>query len=329
MEFELVISQISKLIMLIGVGVFARKKGILNDDSTHVLSRIMLNITLPILTFFSITSYRLPKGILKEGAFIVGLALAVILVSFFVGKLLGHVLNLPDVRKNVYAAQLMIGNTVFLAFPLMQTLFGEIGLIYAIIYYLVSLTFIWTLGVYLFNKHEIKNFNQIIHSLINPCTVAFLLGLGALILRIDMLIEKSTLFGDGYTFLYETLYPLGNTTMSLSMLFIGSIIGKMELKKMVTIFRDKSILIFTITKMILIPLLFLFFLRIVGDQFSQVAKAVIFIETLMPASTITVAIAKENKSDYQYAMEIAIVTTIVCILTIPLLLWAYEFIAVL
>ncbi|PKM54604.1 MAG: hypothetical protein CVV00_07450 [Firmicutes bacterium HGW-Firmicutes-5] len=324
MELQIIINQISKLILLVLVGVYARKLKIIPEEGIAILSKLLINITLPILTFFSITSYKLPDDIFRDGFFIICMAVFIQLFSLFAGKIIAKILKLGRVKKNVYAAQLMIGNTVYLAFPLMTELFGRIGLIYAIIYYLVSLTFIWTIGVYLFNKDEMKNVRQIFKSLINPCTIAFALGIIALILRIDIAMEKWDLFNRSYQFMYDTFYPLGNTTMSLSMVFIGLIIGQMKFKQIVGIFKDRSVQLLVLVKLILIPSFFLIVLIFAREFATEIAIAVIFIETLMPASTVTVAIAKENGSDYTYAMEIAIATTVICLITIPVMLRLYQ-----
>ncbi|PKM67392.1 MAG: hypothetical protein CVU95_06685 [Firmicutes bacterium HGW-Firmicutes-2] len=324
MELQIIIIQISKLILLVLVGVYARKLKIIPEEGIAILSKLLIHITLPILTFFSITSYKLPENIFRDGFFIICMGVIIQLFSLFTGKIIAKKLKLDRVKKNVYAAQLMIGNTVYLAFPLMTDLFGNIGLIYAIVYYLVSLTFIWTIGVYLFNKDEMKNIRHIFKSLVNPCTIAFALGVIALILRIDIAMDKWVLFRNTYQFMYDTFYPLGNTTMSLSMVFIGLIIGQMEFKQILGIFKDRSVQILVLVKLIVIPGFFLLVLLFAKEIASEIAIAVIFIETLMPASTVTVAIAKENGSDYTYAMEIAIATTIICLITIPVMLRLYQ-----
>ncbi len=136
----------------------------------------------------------------------------------------------------------------------MTAFYSETGLIYAIVYYLISLSFIWTLGVYLFNKHQIKNIKQVFGSLVNPCTIAFVLGILALILRIDKAIENIGWFGTTYNYLYETLYPLGSSTMSISMVFIGLIIGQMKLGDILRIFSSKQMLTLVGIKMVVIPL---------------------------------------------------------------------------
>lgn len=319
-------TQLSKLVLLVLVGVLAKKLNIIPKQGTAVLSKLLIYITLPILTFFSITSYRLPSNILSDGLYIIGFAIVLHLLSVTAGRFLARKFKLPEVKKNVYSAQIMIGNTVYLAFPLMTAFYGETGLIYAIVYYLVSLTFIWTLGVYLFNKHQIKHIGQVLRSLINPCTISFLLGVTALLLRIDVWMDMMPWFAATYDFLYDTLYPLGSTTMSISMFFIGLIIGQMKLRDIMKIFYDKSMVVLVVTKMILLPLVVGGLAYLTKNFASSIAFGVVLIETLMPASTITVAIASENGSDYQYAMEIAIATTVVSALTIPLMLGVFEMI---
>ncbi len=316
--------QILKLVLLVVVGILIVKMKILPKEGMNVLSKLLINVTLPILTFFSITSFQLTGAILRDGAVIILFGIVIQVLNLLIGLGLAKKLKLDELRKNVYSAQFMIGNTVYLAFPLATALYGETGLIYAIIYYLISLLFIWTLGIYLFNKHQIKNIREIGKSLVNPCTIAFFLGIIALVLRIDTAMNKWPLFNATYTYIKEAIYPLGETTMSLSMVFIGLIIGQYSLRAVLSIFRNRSIVLLTLAKMILVPIVIMATSTVLSGIASQVAMSVIVIEALMPASTITVAIAKEHGSDYKFAMEIAILTTVVAVLTIPLLLQLYH-----
>lgn len=62
------------------------------------------------------------------------------------------------------------GNVVFMAFPLIQALYGAEGLLYAAIYELANDTCLWTLGVYQMKSIEEKekSFMGSIKNLVNP-----------------------------------------------------------------------------------------------------------------------------------------------------------------
>lgn len=111
------------------------------------------------------------------------------------------------------------------------------------------------------------------------------------------------------------------------MVFIGLIIGQMKLGDILRIFSSKQMLTLVGIKMVVIPLVIGGLVYVTKSLASSIAVGgVVLIETLMPASTITVAIARENGSDYQYAMEIAIATTVISVLSIPLMLGLFELI---
>lgn len=325
-QIKIIIEQIALLIIPIILGLIAKKTHILNDQATNNLSKLVVNITLPIMTFFALTQYNFPVFIWKDGIIIILFGIAIHMISFLFGQILSNRLKLDPKKANVFITQLMIGNTAFFAFPIMRSLFGEIGLLYAIIYYLVSIIFIWTLGVYLFNRHHLSNKKDIIKPLLNPCTIAIILGFIMKAINFDYLVNGSIVLANSYNLLYKALSPVGEMTFSLSMIFIGLILGDFSLKRFLAIFTQWPIIILVSIKLFIIPILFITLFYFYTFSLTTIASTVIVIETLMPASTITVAIAKEYDADYKYAMEIAVVTTVISIITIPLLLGLFQLI---
>ncbi|WP_105614695.1 AEC family transporter [Vallitalea okinawensis] len=323
-QVNIIIEQIGMLVLLTLIGMYAKKKKILPENASQTISKIIVNITLPILTVLSLTKYKFPSSIWTDGLAIIGFAIAIHLLAYSTGVLALTRLQLTAKKRNVFLAQLIIGNTVFLAFPLMQSLFGDTGLVYALIYYLVSSTFIWTLGVYLFNKHHISNKREIFKSLLNPCTIAFAIGILAIVLDIDSLMSSNPEVKGIYDYIYLTFSPVGDMTVALSMIFIGLTMANIDFKQLTKILKDKSIWILVGIKLLIIPFIMMGFLVLLPLEISLIAITVILLESAMPSSTITVAIASEYGADYQYALEIAVVTTVAAIISIPVIILIFN-----
>lgn len=323
-QVNIIIEQIGMLGLLTLIGLFAKKKKILPENASQTISKIIVNITLPILTVLSLTKYKFPSSIWADGLAIIGFAIAIHLLAYGIGILILKRLQLTDKKRNVFLAQLIIGNTVFLAFPLMKSLFGDTGLVYALIYYLVSSTFIWTLGVYLFNKHHISNKKDILKSLLNPCTIAFVIGIIAILLDIDSLMSSNPAVKGIYDYLYQTFSPVGDMTVALSMIFIGLTMANIDFKRLIKILKDKSIWSLVGVKLLVIPFIMMGILIFLPMEISLIAMTVILLESAMPSSTITVAIASEYGADYQYALEIAVVTTVAAIMSIPIIILVFN-----
>lgn len=319
-QVKIIIEQIGMLGLLTLIGLIAKKKRILPENASSTISKIIVNITLPILTLLSLTKYKFSDSIWGDGLAIIGFAVFIHLLSYGIGVIITKRLQLADKKTNVYKAQLMIANTVFLAFPLMKSLFGDTGLVYALIYYLVSSTFIWTLGVYLFNKHHVSNKKDIVKSLLNPCTVAFAIGLFAIFIDFDGLMNSIPEVKGAYDYLYQTFSPVGDMTVALSMIFIGLTMANIDFKRLVMILKDRSIWSLVVIKLLAIPFIIMFVLVYWPIKISLVAATVILLESAMPSSTITVAIASEYGADYEYALEIAVMTTVMAIISIPILI---------
>ncbi|MBK5210197.1 MAG: hypothetical protein JJE44_11955 [Flavobacteriaceae bacterium] len=121
---------------------------------------------------------------------------------------------------------------------------GGEALLYAALYQLVLNTVLWSYGVIQLNpENKQKGWGQL-KKLVNSNTIALSLGLiiMLLLLRFPPLLQKA--FGG-----------MGSTTLYLAMLYIGILLAQMKVKEVFKL----SIFSFSFNKLILSPIIFLFF----------------------------------------------------------------------
>lgn len=69
------------------------------------------------------------------------------LLALIVGKTAAKLLDVRQGRRGVFVTNFFIANTMFIGLPVNLALFGDESIPSVMLYYMVNLTFFWTLGV--------------------------------------------------------------------------------------------------------------------------------------------------------------------------------------
>jgi len=316
-----IIRQIIILVILALVGFISGKKKYLPNNAGIILSKLVVKVTLPSLIFTTLTGYKFSKQEIIDGCLVYIYGLIFIVFAYFVAKLISDRLKIDDAQKNIYRMLSIFGNIAYMGFPLLESLYGSRGLIYAIFFQLANDTLLWTLGIYLVNKQNAKSWRDNIKHLFNINTLAFAIGILAIIINFQGLISRYELLGKGYELLFEALNPLGKSTTYISMIFIGLILSNATIQGISDIFKKYSIFIFSFVKLLVIPIIAHIVLLFVGKNLDPLVVKVIVLELAMPGGTIVSALTAEYNSDYQYATEGVFISTLLSVITLPIMLF--------
>lgn len=322
-EIQIILNQILMLAVLGLIGYFAGKKGYLPENTGKILSRVVVKLTAPALIITTLANYSFTKAELINGALVFALGLTVMLFSLVIGHLCSKVFKLEGSTSNIFKMHFMFGNVIYLAFPLISAMYENEpkALIYAIFYSLANDALLWTLGIYLVNKHNKQSWKDNIKHLVNANTIAFGSGLLIILAKlafgeyIEMIPGINTVGG----FLYKTFHNLGEMTVCLSMLFIGLMLSEAKISGIKDLKKRVPTLVLSLFKLVIIPSAVLLLLSLTGNMLSPLVAAVIVLQIGMPCGTIVSALAAEYDSDYMLATENVFFTTILGIITMPML----------
>ncbi len=293
------------------VGAIAYKTKAINKDNTNGLVKVIIKITLPLLIFTTFAGTELTDKILINFPFIFSASIFVVLVLFLLSNLSAKILHLNIENKALHNVHTMFGNVVFLGFPLLDALFpGGEGLIYATFFQLGHDTLMWTWGIYILNKGSKNKSSKNWKHLINPTTIAFVLGVLFLLTNIKI-----------PNLLFIPLNKIGHTTIYLSMIYVGSVLAAVKLKSLITNFRSY---ILSFNKLLLGGLiLFGVFklLQIIGINVPQKAIIVSVLQTTMPCMIIISVLAQEMGLNSKQAVENIFVSSVLSIITLPFVFW--------
>lgn len=299
------------LYIMVIIGFSVRKMNILNRHANHVITQLLLYITLPALILYSLNK-KITKEILMEFAWLVVMSIFILSISVLLAAWLRRKADLLDNQKSVYESLIIFGNQGFIGFAIIYILMEEQGVIYVTLFNICYLILIWTYGIYLFTKKNGSNNWRLL--VLNPGILSTLVGL--MMFCIPYHWPKIFL---------NTFEVVGKMTIPLSMILIGSLLAEIEWKSLQMYSKNKYIWIAATCKLFIFPLfLLLFFLF--KAPYPLIIIAVL--TSAMPSASTTSIYAQKFEADANFASFGVLLTTLLCIITIPslyfLLQWLHN-----
>lgn len=296
--FQNMVSAQLILLIYLGVGMYCRKKGMIDDQTKKKLIDLILKITLPCMIFNSFNKPLTPDILKKTAlAFIVAFCIAVL--SWLLGKILYR--RYPQERKSILQYCTLVNNSGFLGMPMVSAVYGTDGLLYASIFIIPNRIMMWTAGLSLFTVSDFKS--KCKNILLNPCIITVFLGIARRMLNIPV-----------PAFIDKSVANIGAITSPLSMMIIGTMLVGISWKALF----EPSIFYLTFIRLIFLPLIALVLMRIM--RFDPLLTGVSLILTGMPAGSTSALLAAKYGADEDYASRCIITTTIISLITIPLLM---------
>jgi len=307
-----IFQQILILAVMTLLGVMAVKFKIIGDDSKKVIERIVFYITLPLLIVTKLASLEISHEILRNGFQVIIFTYFILLIQIIVGRITSNWFKLSGGQKTIHAMHTFLGNIVFLGFPLLDALYpGGEAILYAALYQLVMNTVLWTYGINQIAPNKNTSGIQNLSKLLNPNTIALLVGLLLMISKVRL-----------PEFLQISLGTTGKATLPLAMIYIGILLAKTRLKAMI---KKWDVIFLSINKLFLIPILLIVIFKVIvlftPVEINFIAIAVLILEASMPCMTILVILAKRYGADDLKAMENFFLSTILSVLSLPFIIY--------
>ncbi len=350
MEIGIILHQMLQFFIIMFLGYFLSKVKLVDHDFIKKLTKLLLNVTLPATIFSSVLeadSERDPGGVAQ--VFVIGVIVyaALPVISFVIVKLM----RLPGRDRGLYAFMMTYSNIGFMGFPLMDALFGQKAVFYAAIVNVLFNISVFTCGVVMMNVGRADNLTGIQEPENYEAGAPEHLSEGMQVqesgqpkMKKNRMRRKSGVKKSAAQFKLKNLlspgvsisvmsivvyfmnipFPqdiravvssVGGITTPLAMILIGATLATMELK---SIFSDWHVYFYSLVKQVFVPLLLWPVLKLcISDEF---ILSVIYILILMPVANTSVLFATEYGGDEKLAAKTVFITTVMSIVTVPLLL---------
>ena len=193
--------------------------------------------------------------------------------------------------------------------PLVQGVFGNEGVLYITTYLAVFSLFGWSHGVMLMrDAADVKGF---IKSLKNPTIIAAVIGLVCYLTEIRLPKIPA-----------DTLNFIASLNTPVSMFIAGATIAESNILKII---KNKSILWNNFLKLLAVPVIMMFVFRLFPVP-SEMEYSTVLIAVGCPSAALGTMLAIEYKKNAVYSAEIFAVSTLLSVITLPIVVVLSQYI---
>ncbi len=283
-------------------GVIVAKIGIIRDNNRQVVVRLLMDVAMPMMVLSAFNKPTTAEDI-RASFLVMLIALAGCVVTGLIGKVIWR--KEPENKRKVLMYASMFSNAGNAGLPILKLVFDDVGVFMGSMYLIPPRILQWTVGLGFFVRPQKGSWVR--NVLLNPMVVTIYIG--AVLMATGWQIPG--VFGSAIT-------NLGNMTAPLSMILIGATLSGMNLKMLL----DKSVLLVSALRLLIFPMLFAVGLKFLGTDLTTMNICVILLA--MPAASNTAAMAERYGGDYVFASACVSVTTLLSVLTVPLVTWLVQ-----
>lgn len=309
-EFLTVLTAVLPVFGIIGIGLGLRWRGWLTADADASLMRVTINLLLPSLIFDSVlgnAALRRPENLLLPP--LIGFVMVVVGIAV-AGAFARHAGLQTKPERRTFAFLAGLQNYGYLTIPLCIMLFdpGTTGVLF--VHNVGPETAMWTLGVALLSGSGLAiGWKKIFNAPLVALLLAVLLNLlGILITPPAPVIIAGKIF-------LTAVHWLGQSAIPLALLLIGAIVmdhlddvrgGRMA----------RVVTVAALVRLGVMPVLFMLLAKYLPC--SMELKRVLVLQGAMPGSVLPIVLAKHYGGDARTALQVALGTSLIGLVTIPL-----------
>ena len=304
----LLMEQIIQLFLMIFMGFLIVKAKLLKSEDSKILSTIVLYLIVPcvIVNAFQVDyTPQTVKGLLiaLAGSVMTQIILLII-VSVF-----GKIFHLNEVE----IASIYYSNSGNLIVPIVTFILGKEWVLYGCVFMSVQLVFIWTHCKKIISRESSYDWRKII---LNINMISIIVGVILFLTRIHLPADIN-----------NTLSAVGSMIGPASMIVTGMLFAGMDFKQ---IFANKRVYFITFLRLVIVPIIALFLIKCSHlASFSSNGNKlmlIVFLAMITPSASTVTQMCQVYGNDSQYASAINVVTTLLAIITMPLMVMLFQMI---
>ena len=302
----LLMNQIIQLFIMIFMGFIIVKAKLLKAEDSKILSVIVLYLIIPcvIINAFQVNYTKdTVQGLL------ISLAASVLtqVILLIVISVSGKFLHLNEVE----VASIYYSNSGNLIVPIVTFILGKEWVLYGCVFMSVQLIFIWTHCKKIISREASYDWRKIV---LNINMISIAIGIILFLTRIHL-----------PAIINNTLSAVGGMIGPASMIVTGMLFAGMDFKQ---IFANKRVYFVSFLRLIIVPVIALFLIKC--SQLSTLSSngnklmLIVFLAIITPSASTVTQMCQVYGNDSQYASAINVVTTLLAIVTMPLMVMLFQ-----
>ncbi len=302
MHMDLIIDLSSNLLLMFAMillGYIAKLK----KESLDDIAKIVVDYAIPALILYSfIIGFDI--SLLKDMYIALIFSAVIIFIGYVICYLAIRIIKLEQGKRAEFYLTGAYGNTGFIGIPVALAIFGGQGALLASVIDFGHTFILFTLGIAIMLGGR-SNRDDLLRNMISPPIIALFVGLGISLLNIDL----PKLAVDGIRMVSGMATPL-------AMLFVGGLLS--QIKGKIKLW-DKRIISVIAIKLFILPLCILFLLKLLG--YNELLSGVILLEAATPSMVGAPLLYQRYVGNADFSASVVFITTFLCIVTIPFILF--------
>ena len=302
----LLMNQIIQLFIMIFMGFIIVKAKLLKAEDSKILSVIVLYLIIPCVIINAFQVDYTPQTI---KGLLIALAGSVMtqVILLIVVSILGRVFHLNEVE----VASIYYSNSGNLIVPIVTFILGKEWVLYGCVFMSVQLVFIWTHCKKIISRESTYDWRKIV---LNINMISIAIGIILFLTRIHL-----------PAIINNTLSAVGSMIGPASMIVTGMLFAGMDFKQ---IFANKRVYFVSFFRLIIVPVIALFLIKC--SQLSTFSSngnklmLIVFLAIITPSASTVTQMCQVYENDSQYASAINVVTTLLAIVTMPLMVMLFQ-----
>ncbi|MFA5090783.1 MAG: AEC family transporter [Candidatus Omnitrophota bacterium] len=302
-----------QIFVLGALGYILMRKNILGEAGLDILSRLVVEVTLPVMIFCQlIRDFRF--NIYPQWWIFPLISLVVTVLGLAVGYILSVFIKGGE-HKAQFLSLVTFQNSGYLPLALIAALLPgsqkDTMFIYIFLFLLGFNLVMWSFGVYMLSFHKSRKFE--LGSLFSPAVIAIILSLVIVFLGLNSFIPSALL---------KPMSMVGDCTLPLAMMVVGGSLSLLRIRHT----DNKAMLLLVLAKLLILPALGLWFLSRVSLP-PLIGLLIIMQLAVPPATSLSVIVRHYKKEDLLISQGIFF-GHIIGLVSLPLFLSLYFMLAV-
>ncbi len=291
----IILQQLFVLYIFIFLGWLFGKLSPKQNQHTGILSFLLVNLLLP-CKVFSTFSKNFTVSYITENSKTIFISTAFLLAIIIFSKVCAHFITKNEYERKVYRYSLTLSNYAYMGYALCEWLFGESGLTDLILFCIPFAIYTYTFGYAMLTGK-----GATVKKLVNPMTVAILLGIiiGLTGIKIPEMFTK-------------ILSTSSGCVAPISMLLTGMTLSVFPIK---SLFTDVKAYILVVIRLIILPLAVFGVCKILSLD-SVIMPATLM--ACMPCGLNSIVFPKLIGEDCSYGARLVTLSHLFSIASVPL-----------
>lgn len=297
-SFLTVGQQVLILFILILVGFFSNKTHLLKNETIPGMTDFVLFIVAPCAIINSFLR-DFDSSMLANLGKTVLLAFAIMLINILISTVLIH--NEDVSKEKVLRFGSIFSNCAYMSLPLQQAILGADGIFYGAAFIGVFNILCWSYGIILMGSN--KGHISVQKIIFNPCIISIFLGIICFLCSIHLPV-----------IIKQPIEALAALNTPVPMVIVGFQLAN---TKLLSVFTEKSQYPAIFIRLILIPAITILLIALL--PINKTVATTVTIAASAPTAAVTSMFAIKFQQNTELAVSIISLSTILSLITMPLL----------